>query len=66
MDYPNLRKTEDCPICHAQKPLDTIVCWNCYRVHGFRAGAAACIIEMLDNQEALIARGGSVHLHWKA
>lgn len=38
MDYPNVRASEMCPLCHEGKDRDSLVCWSCYRLHDLRYG----------------------------
>lgn len=63
IDYPNIRATEDCPLCHKAKDLGLVACWPCHRAH-LRNGTSPSTRYILDSCEALIARGGSVTLHW--
>lgn len=38
-DYPSLRRLASCPCCKRVKQAGCIVCWPCYRLHGFKYGA---------------------------
>ena len=38
MDYPQVRKSSACPLCHEYKEVGAVVCWHCYRAHGLRYG----------------------------
>lgn len=32
LDYPNLRQTSTCPLCHDEKQIGCVVCWRCFPV----------------------------------
>jgi len=63
-DYTHIRQSEDCPLCHKVKDVGLVVCWDCYKEHGFRNGVDYLITETLEKADAYIGRGGSVPLHW--
>jgi hypothetical protein len=37
-DYPHVRASMDCPICHHHKDPGLVVCWPCFRGHSMRHG----------------------------
>jgi len=38
-DFPHVRSTDVCPLCHRQKDFGLIVCWPCYCDWGMRYGS---------------------------
>ncbi len=30
-DFPNIRRSTECPVCHEAKAPDLIACWRCFR-----------------------------------
>ena len=50
MDYPHVRSSIVCPLCHGHKEAGLLVCWPCYRAWGLRDGNAEAesIIEQAE------------------
>ena len=38
MDYPKVRASKICPLCHQGKEQNLLVCWVCYHKHLMRYG----------------------------
>ena len=38
MDYPNVRASPICPLCHKNKARGLLVCWACFREYEMRDG----------------------------
>ncbi len=40
VDFPNVRASSLCPLCHRHKDAGLVVCWPSYRAWGLRYGSA--------------------------
>lgn len=58
LDYPRIRANTVCPLCAQHKLEHTLVCWPCFRKHGFRQGESVQVTAILEAVECrLIERG---------
>ena len=37
-DYPYVRSSDVCPLCHGSKQPGLVACWRCYHAWGMRYG----------------------------
>ena len=54
-DYPHLRRLAVCPCCERVKQPGCVVCWPCYRLHGFKYGPDKAVTAKLVEAEKAAA-----------
>ncbi len=66
VDHLNLRNSTVCPFCRKAKERGLLVCWQCYRAHNMRNGAAQWCERLLDECEAKLRALSQTRMHYFA